>query len=145
MGRRPKLTPAMKPFSQEIANMTLDELNSLRVEIGRQHAIQCEAASVSRGKLDTIKAAMFALKHGGNIGISDHALLRYMERHKGIDVRAIRHELASLAKGTKTLIDGEQGHFLTSDGVVVVIPQGDVMATVLPAKQTDALNKGEGV
>jgi hypothetical protein len=65
------------------------------------------------------------------VHISDHALLRYMERRFGIDV-----------DGFRRLLEAEAGHILDAGASVAVVdglefivnPQGTVITTVRPAK-----------
>ena len=128
MTRRPK--ESLKDFAAQIEHLSLDDLNDLRLHYGREHENGVRAANVARRKLDTIKNVMFIRKNGGAIGITDHAVLRYLERHKGVDVRAARAEIQRLAIDRKLII-GTEGHY-DANGVTVVIPQGSVVATVLP-------------
>ncbi len=128
MSRRPK--ESLKAFAAEIEKLTLDELNGMRIELGREHNEHVQAANLARRKLDTIKNVMFVLKNGGAIGVTDHAVLRYLERHKGVDVRAAREEINDMAQRRKAN-NGTDGHFAI-DGITIVLPQGDVVATVLP-------------
>lgn len=129
---RKPIKPDMDAFAREIEQMPLDEVNSLRIELGREHADNLRASHLTRAKLDVIRAVMFTRKNGGEIGISDHAVLRYMERHKGIDVRSVRLELAEIAKSHKLKkLDVSGDSYITDDGTKVVI-LGNVVATVYP-------------
>ena len=59
--------------------------------------------------------------------ISDHAVLRYLERVKGVDIAAIRSEMMSpaLAKadefGAPVLIGGHGERMVIANGVVVTV------------------------
>jgi len=61
---------------------------------------------------------------------SDHAVLRYLERVKGIDIEAVRAEMMTApidqaaAFGCDTIIRGDGSRFKL---------HGDIVATVLPA------------
>lgn len=63
--------------------------------------------------------------------VSDHAVLRFLERVKGIDIEAIRAEL------TTSTIDTAAGFgcdtIIRGDGSRMKL-QGDIVATVLPKK-----------
>ena len=63
--------------------------------------------------------------------VSDHAVLRYLERVKGIDIEAVRAEL------TSPTIDTAAAHgcdtILRHDCVMKL--QGDVVSTVLPKRR----------
>lgn len=66
--------------------------------------------------------------------ISDHAVLRYLERVKGIDIEAVRTEMqspaldAAIAMGCDTVILG---------GGQRLKMHGDVVSTVLPKGSQD--------
>lgn len=78
-------------------------------------------------------------KDRGELGLThrpvrDHALLRYLERHKGIDVEAIRRELADLADEAVPARDGE--HHWHPSGVLLIIAENGAVVTVLSPEQT---------
>jgi hypothetical protein len=56
--------------------------------------------------------------------VSNHALLRYIERVVGIDVEALRAEIADLAQPGSP----ELAKIIVEDGVVVTILGGDMRA-----------------
>lgn len=62
--------------------------------------------------------------------ISDHALLRFLERVKGVDIEAIRAEMQSPALDAAVAIGAP--FVRRSDGTRLVIRKGTV-TTVLPA------------
>lgn len=126
----PKKLKIQQEFKASLAGLTVDDLHDLLVEIGRVHNLNCVAVSASKSKMDTVRAEMFDRKTGGHIGISDHAVLRYMERHKGFDVRAIRLEISALAKAGKAIPDTD-GYVDIGGGLIAVAPQQSVVATVL--------------
>lgn len=67
--------------------------------------------------------------------VSDHALLRYMERHKNIDVNALRDELRTLAAEAIPAKDGE--HHWHESGVILIIGEAGQIITVLSAEQAE--------
>lgn len=58
--------------------------------------------------------------------VTDHAVLRYLERAKGVDVPAIRRHIAEL---TRRGVD-KRGNAVVIEGVKFVL-QGNVVTTVL--------------
>lgn len=61
--------------------------------------------------------------------VTDHALLRYMGRHKGIDVEAMRDELRQMAEAATPAKDGE--HHWHNSGVLMAIGSKGQVITVL--------------
>lgn len=82
------------------------------------------------------------LRHGSGqaIGISDHALLRFLERAGGLDIEELRARLASsLARAhlaARSL--GGSDYLIRSDGLVYVV-RGETVTTVLEHKGSGAL------
>jgi hypothetical protein len=62
--------------------------------------------------------------------ITDHALLRYLERAKGLDVEAIRREIATpelraaIAAGAKTYSVENWTYVIEGGAIVTVRPRG---------------------
>lgn len=67
--------------------------------------------------------------------VTDHALIRYLQRHKGIDVDAMRDELRALADGAAPAKDGE--HFWHPSGVIMIIGNEGQIVTVLSPEQSE--------
>jgi hypothetical protein len=65
--------------------------------------------------------------------VTDHALIRYMERHKNIDVNALRDELRILASEAVPAKDGE--HFWHESGVMLILGDVGQVITVLSPEQ----------
>lgn len=62
------------------------------------------------------------MKH---ISVTDHAVLRYLERVKGVDIEAVRDHIAGLCKGVQIAraVRAENMEFVIKDCTVVsVIP-----------------------
>ena len=86
------------------------DLVNMSHELGR--AINQKAREVTelRGRLDMVRMERErrdTLTSTG-IHISDHAVLRYLERYKGVDTKEIREEIAAMAKRSGKLDSGEQ-------------------------------------
>jgi hypothetical protein len=71
-----------------------------------------------------------------SIGVSDHALLRFLERAAGLDIEGLRLTLtASLARAhsaARSLSDSD--YLIKADGLIYVV-RGETVTTVLPDKQ----------
>lgn len=65
--------------------------------------------------------------------VSDHALVRYLERCKGMDMEALREEMRLLAEGSTPAKDGE--HHWHPSGVILVLGQDGRVITVLSGEQ----------
>lgn len=63
--------------------------------------------------------------------VSDHAVLRYLERVKGIDVEAVRAEMTTPMIDTAAAFRCDT--IICADGSRLKL-HGDVVATVLPKK-----------
>jgi hypothetical protein len=64
--------------------------------------------------------------------VSDHALLRYLERGRGIDVEAVRRELVASCDASHRAATAMGGgnHLILADRLIYVVRQG-VMTTVM--------------
>lgn len=82
------------------------------------------------------------LRHGSGqaIGISDHALLRFLERAGGLDIEDLRARLASsLARAhlaARSL--GDSDYLINSDGLVYVV-RGETVTTIVEHKSQGGL------
>jgi hypothetical protein len=73
--------------------------------------------------------------------VSNHALLRYIERVVGIDVEALRAEIVELAQPGSP----ELAKIIVEDGVVVTILGGDMRARKNGRSKTKAARCAEGL
>ena len=71
--------------------------------------------------------------------ISDHAVLRYLERVKGVDIEAIRAEMMSPAVDTAAQIGCDTVKMGNGTRLKLV---GDVVQTVLPKPRRRARDHG---
>lgn len=87
-----------------------DELRNMRNEIGRELNQQAKLMNEIRTRLDAVKSEIERRRTGTSIGvqISDHAVVRYLERYKGLDMAAIREEIVSMARRAGKLGSGDQ-------------------------------------
>jgi len=66
--------------------------------------------------------------------IPNHAVIRYLERYKGIDIEAVREEIEGLADGALPLRDGE--HHWHFSGIVLILGKEGQVVTVLSKEQS---------
>ncbi len=94
-----------------IKGLSIEELINLRFELGRQLNQQSVVCRDIQTRLDAVRFEIDA-RGQGYVGyrITDHAVLRYLERHKGLDVNAVRQEIVELVKDTKGIDLGRRRH-----------------------------------
>jgi hypothetical protein len=128
MGRDEKFI--LGDFRVKLSHMPLDDLHDLQMQIGRECSIANSAKNVLRMKLDAIKAMMAEKRGQGDMGISDHAVLRYLERYKGLDVAAVRAEIRALIPERRLSRRRKAEHHEIGNGLIAVIPGGSIVATI---------------
>lgn len=93
-----------------IRNMSEEELKNLASEIGREMGEQQRKTNLLRVRLEAVKIERERRRLTTSVGVhvSDHAVIRYLERHKGVDVQAAREEIAQMAVRNGWRDTGEQ-------------------------------------
>ena len=76
------------------------ELKNLAFELGREMGARSLEVSELRLRLEAVRAERERRRTTTSEGIciSDHAVLRYLERHKNLDVSAAREEIVAMAR-----------------------------------------------
>lgn len=76
------------------------ELKNLAFELGREMGARSLEVNELRLRLEAVRAERDRRRTVTSEGIciSDHAVLRYLERHKGLDVSAMREEIIAMAR-----------------------------------------------
>lgn len=89
--------------------MTDDELNNVAFELGREMAARSQETNELRKRLTKVQGEKERRRTVTSVGIcvSDHAVLRYLERHKGLDVAAVREEIMRMAGRVARLDSGD--------------------------------------
>lgn len=88
-----------------------------------------------RRKRDTLRAEL-AFMDAGRRRVSDHAVLRFLERRLGIDIEGIRNELRMMADEAAPFKKNGEHHWHHS-GVVIVIGECGQIITVLSEEQSE--------
>lgn len=82
-----------------IATLSDDELKNLTHELAREIEVLTNRRTALKQRIDGVRGERerraTLTTHG--LHISDHAVMRYLERHKGVDVQAAREEIAAMA------------------------------------------------
>lgn len=85
------------------------DLVNLTHELGRAIAQKANETTELRSRLDMVRLERERRNTLTSTGlhISDHAVLRYLERYRGLDTKDIREEIAAMAKRSGKLDSGE--------------------------------------
>lgn len=87
-------------------------------------AAKTRKAQQISGRLVSARAALKRLEDGESaLRLSDHALLRYLERVKGLDLDALRAEMLSKTLEDKIIALGT-GEFPSDDGSYYLVAKG---------------------
>ena len=106
----------------------------------KDQGIKVDALSVQidaeRKKLSTLGREYTYLVNSSNIKVSDHALIRYLERVKGMDLDAIRAEIIDEEIERQVSILGGHGAYLNQDQSYRVRIQDNTAVTVISELRT---------
>lgn len=121
-----------------------DQIGDIAVVIGRLAGLLGELRR-EQGRLKHEKARRGLSERP----VSDHAIIRYLERCKGVEVEAARRELRRMADEATPAQDGEH-HWHEDTGTILIIGNEGQVVTVLSADQIDKwrgrkLSNGERV
>lgn len=124
-----------------------DDLKNMTHELGRQINQKGREVTELRGRLDMVRMERERRDTSTSLGlhISDHAVLRYLERYKGVDTQAVREEIAAMAKRSGKLDTGDQyiRHRDEKTGITMGI-NGDsnIITTVFTERENDVFPSG---
>jgi len=126
-------------------NMTDDDLRSLVSELGRQVNIQSAILNEIRGRHDSAREEQNrrAAEKTYGIRVSEHAVLRYLERHKGVDIEAIRHEIAAMANAARKDKVGPKGTRVLGGIVLGVDEDSQIVTTIMTEAEEQITTLGE--
>ena len=91
-----------------LEDMSDSDLNNMCHELAREINARNQATNEVRIRLDWARMEKERRRTSTSVGIhiSDHAVLRYLERHKGIDTQAAREEIAAMGRRAGQLGSG---------------------------------------
>lgn len=110
------------------AHVSIQGLESARKELVETLAAMGAICADLKAELADVERAIALARPERGLGVSDHAVLRYLERVRGIDIETVRQEVRAAVR---------DGHQITPDTVrgrkreLYVIGSGQIV-TVLP-------------
>ena len=144
--RRRERRAEIREFKARLENLEVEELRSVQHEQGRIHAGIVIEVGQSKAKLEAIRLELKRRETSTDAGfhISDHAVLRYLERVHRVDMKAIREEIATLAASASTgeKVNGvrhKRTDLVTDDNVVIGISERNVITTILTPAEEDLI------
>ena len=98
--RREKLD---QEFLKLVPTLSTEELVNMRIELIREKNIIAASASELSARADLISEELKTRtdQEFNGFRITDHAVVRYLQRHRGIDMDAVRQEIADMAARSK--------------------------------------------
>lgn len=129
MTKRGGERPQFLPFD-DLLCVPIEELHARRRVIVAEAADIGKALARKNAQIRRLTAAIrqVAARDHAIIGVSDHAVLRYLERVEGVDVDAIRKRLRNYALTGRATDDG--GIVDAGDGLRVAISEGTTITTI---------------
>ena len=131
-----------------ITAMSDDDLLDLQSELGKAMGRCTSQIQRMRSNLTRCKNELRIRREGGRAEgqmiVSDHAVIRYLERHKKVDMAAVREEIRVMAKRSKSeRMEKRQGERLvdTESGLTMIYSQErNSIATILSDTATSVLD-----
>lgn len=124
---------------KQLALLSDSELMSLQSETGKEMSSLGKKLSSRRSTLQLIKNELGRRSESrratGGFLVSDHAIVRYLERHKNMDMEAIRKEIFTLAKESKRL-DGSD-RFKNGNAVLAINQDKQHISTIMNIEEEE--------
>lgn len=109
--------------------LTRRDLASRRADYSDMVSAAADARKDAERALELIAAVAKDAGPDRGLNVSDHAVLRYLERVKGLDVEKLRREIADEV-GAGSQVAGDR---IRGKNRFVFVIRGNVVSTVLPA------------
>jgi hypothetical protein len=123
----------------EIAALRDDELHTLSLSLQRQIQEMSVPITALKTRLNFVNEERRARRAGRDqFAISDHAVVRYLERRKGMDMESVRDEILHLA--LRAVGDGHRRHASESGLTFAMDKNSLIVATVLTENEINQLN-----
>jgi len=125
-------------LKKERIEETEQQIKRLEREINDSAQIMADMTvrqSQAKKELQGLKNTLSQLKPK-KLVVSDHAILRYAERHHGIDVDGIRREISEKLSGVETIGD------LNFKGFIV---KGNTVTTYIPTQEDADVQRKQNV
>lgn len=107
----------------------LQDLTAKREELKSELATRMEMMTLLNKDIKDVQAKISGLKSSEELVVSEHAILRYLERVEGLDISVIKEKIlkdTKLATMTQTLGSGTYPH----DGGFKVVTDGNIIVTI---------------
>lgn len=123
----------------------LDLVTEQALKMGRiQQEVQILKSNQVRAK-NELRLRREGGRAKGEPIVSDHAVVRYLERHKGLDINGIRDEVREIAKRSKEVRNGKRNGTRLTDsetGIEMVFSaERNSIATVLSGEAVRLLSE----
>lgn len=110
--------------------MNADSIKSAMADLSVLEQKGCSDVAMIRRKKDALHIDLIR-SGGAERDVTDHAVLRYLERFKGVDISSIRAEIRALADGSEAAKDGEH-HWHPTNVILVLGDRGQVITVLSP-------------
>jgi sugar-specific transcriptional regulator TrmB len=120
-----------------LAHLPLEELERIREDLRTASSGHIRGQKIIAQHLGAVNEAIRAAKASEtDIVVTDHALVRFLERIEGVDIEAIRSKIRTMVHGK---IDPKSDHDIVVDEdsrAVFVVRRGQTITTTLHADQS---------
>lgn len=124
---------------EEAAALRDDELHTLAISLLKQIEEMSKPITVLKTRLNFVNDERKGRRAGRDqFVISDHAVVRFLERKKGMDVEAVRDEILQMA--LRAAGGGHRRHDAESGLTFAMDKNSLIVATVLTENEIDQLN-----
>jgi hypothetical protein len=126
--KRRKKKPVEELF-QEFRLLDVDVIRQMQRDESTKLNFHRLSMREAHSRLDSLNRAMNYVLGRDSLGISDHAVVRYLERRKGIDIGEVRREIRTLveSKYDRNVVD----QVIDIEGVGIAISDGSIVTTIL--------------
>jgi hypothetical protein len=132
------------PMLATFPAMSSEQLASLRVDLGRVAQVKASEQTLAHSRIARITQILRS-RTRSRWDVTDHAVVRYLERVKGIDLDAIRQEIASIIDGAaeRVPVKGDATG-LVANGLTFVVTGDGRVVTIHPIALSDGVTGGVG-
>jgi hypothetical protein len=123
---------ARREMLAALTQLNDDDLRNIQCEFGREFNQKATALNEIRARMECVKLERQRRSTATSAGIhiTDHAVVRYLERVKGMDIAAIREEIVALATASGKLGSKDRYARHECDGTDIVLGFNEIDGTV---------------
>ncbi len=101
----------LEAATRTVKELSKEELINIRFELGREFNQQNTVLGDLSARLEAVTRELKGREEvWDGYRITDHAVVRYLERYRGVDVDAIRREIAKIANSARGADFGRRRH-----------------------------------